>query len=163
MKLNDLAQKLEANRASVSEAKMKVSNLLSLNSIEFEAKVQKKFDSAINHISKMIISLYSGIKYNIPYAAYNDDKPFFFGQIKLKEGYSLDTELSYCEGILNKVIDDMKNTVDVTKVFDRKTLEQVKIKKAYTTSRLEVIKMSESASKSINGIAVVLDEKETEE
>ncbi len=163
MKLNDLVHILETGSKSVSEAKVKVANLLQLNEIEFDSKIQKKIDSVINHINKMTINVYTGIKYKIPYNAYSDDKPLFVGELGLKEGYNLDTEVSKCLGILDRVAANLDGLGDVTQVIDGRSNSIVKIKKTATTSRLAAIKALKEVRKGLDGIGAAEEEVAEEE
>lgn len=150
MKLNELIDILEINRKAVSEAKIKVANLLSLRGEQFNPKLQEKFDEAINHISKMITSAYTGIKYNVEHVPYHDDNPYFVGPIGLREGYQHESELSFCSGILNIVSSEMEKLGDLVQVLDRQTNEQIKLKKAFKDSRASIVGDLLSISKIIN-------------
>ncbi len=162
MRLNDFIHTLETGRKSISESKAKVANLLALNGIDFDPKVAKKFDSAINHVSKMIISVYTGIKFKVPYVAYSDDAPYFRGEFGLKEGYRLDSELAKCLGIINLVSGDLKKTAGITQVIDHRSMNRFNVKTAVTTSRNSAIKSISEAFISLSGVAVPKDKEETE-
>jgi len=163
MKLNDLIHVLETNRKSVSEAKRRVANLLILNSMEFEAKTQKKFDEAIDGMSKMMIAVYSEIKYKVDFKPYDDYNPFFVGPLLLKEGYVLDTEISICVGMLNSVMGEIEKLKDESQVFHPYTMTQVQLGKKFKKLEREVVDSLSSTSKAVNSIIVVDEPKAKKE
>lgn len=151
MKINELAHILETQAKAVSEAKIKVATLLNLNSIEFEAKDKKKFDQAVNRINKMMVSVYSGIKYKIPYIEHSDDTPLYVGGYQLKEGYDLETQITICQGILSVSLSELEKLSGLTQVLNPNKMEQVKLKKAFKDSLVEAVKNIKSASNSVKG------------
>lgn len=159
MRLNDLINVLETQRKVISEVKIKAVTITALNKIDIDKKVLAKFDSAINHISKMIISAYTGIKYKIPYEAYDDKKPYFNGGVNLRENYSADTEMSLCVGLLNNTSNELKKLVNLTQTIDHSSMTQIKLKSAFIKSREASIENLASVAKSIDGIIVTEEEK----
>lgn len=162
MKINTLVHILETQAKAVSEAKIKVATLFQLKGIEFEDKDKKKFDSAINNLQGMIVSVYSGIKYKVKYDKYSDKLPLYNDHINFGPGYNFLTQISLCQGILLNALNEVEKMDAIPFVYDPKTMENVKIKKAFKDSKVEAKKFLKSSSNFMNPFNDNISEEGTE-
>lgn len=160
MKINQLVLALEFEAKRLSEAKVKLLNVLSTNGLKLAAKDGKKFDDAINNVNKVVVDVFSKIEYKVPYVNYSNERPLFSGPISLRKGHSVDSEVSFCVGLINLSLSKIEALSAEVQVLNPNKMIQVKLEDSYKVAIEKAIKSIKVASSATDAIIVVETEEE---